>query len=81
MPTLLIHAKDDGLAAFQNAARAAERIPRAQLLAIDHGGHLLIGSQQRIRQQVASFLAASRVGEQQAANASAPASSATGLTP
>jgi pimeloyl-ACP methyl ester carboxylesterase len=34
VPTLLIHAKDDGLAAFQNAARAAQRIPGAELLAI-----------------------------------------------
>jgi pimeloyl-ACP methyl ester carboxylesterase len=27
VPTLLIHARDDGLAAFQNAVGAAERIP------------------------------------------------------
>jgi pimeloyl-ACP methyl ester carboxylesterase len=62
VPTLIINARDDGLSAFQNAARAAGRIPGAKLLAIDHGGHLLLGSEQRIRQEMASFLAGSRVG-------------------
>ena len=62
VPTLLIHARDDGMAAFQNAARAAERIPGAELLAIERGGHMLLGSDDLIRQEVARFLAASRVG-------------------
>jgi pimeloyl-ACP methyl ester carboxylesterase len=62
VPTLLINARDDGLAAFQNAARAAERILGAELLAIDHGGHMLLGSEALIGQEVARFLAASRVG-------------------
>ena len=62
VPTLLIHAKDDGLAAFQNAAHAAERIPGAELLAIDQGGHMLLGSETLIGQEVARFLVASRVG-------------------
>jgi pimeloyl-ACP methyl ester carboxylesterase len=61
VPTLLIHAKDDGLAAFQNAARAAERIPGAELLAIEHGGHLLLGSEDLIRREVARFLVVDRV--------------------
>ena len=62
VPTLLIHAKDDGLAAFQNATRAAERIPGAELLAIDHGGHMLLGSDGLIVREVARFLTGSRVG-------------------
>ena len=62
VPTLIINARDDGLSAFENAASAAERIPGAELLAIDHGGHLLLGSEALIRQEVARFLAASRVG-------------------
>jgi pimeloyl-ACP methyl ester carboxylesterase len=33
VPTLIINTKDDGLAAFENAARAAERIPRASVRA------------------------------------------------
>jgi pimeloyl-ACP methyl ester carboxylesterase len=62
VPTLIINARDDGLAAFQNAVRAAERIPGAELLAIDHGGHMLVGSETLIGQEVARFLAGSRVG-------------------
>jgi pimeloyl-ACP methyl ester carboxylesterase len=44
------------------AARAAERIPGAELLAIDQGGHMLLGSEDLIGQEVARFLAGSRVG-------------------
>jgi pimeloyl-ACP methyl ester carboxylesterase len=62
VPTLIINARDDGLSAFQNAARAAERIPGAELLAIDQGGHMLLGSETLIGQEVARFLVASRVG-------------------
>jgi pimeloyl-ACP methyl ester carboxylesterase len=62
VPTLIINARDDGLSAFQNAARAAERIPGAELLAIDHGGHMLLGSEGLILREVARFLAGSRVG-------------------
>jgi pimeloyl-ACP methyl ester carboxylesterase len=62
VPTLIINARDDGLSAFQNAARAAQRIPGAELLAIDHGGHMLLGSEGLIVREVARFLAASHVG-------------------
>jgi pimeloyl-ACP methyl ester carboxylesterase len=62
VPTLIINARDDGLSAFQNAVRAAERIPGAELLAIDQGGHMLLGSETLIGQEVARFLVASRVG-------------------
>jgi pimeloyl-ACP methyl ester carboxylesterase len=62
VPTLIVNARDDGLSAFQNAARAAERIPGAELLAIDHGGHMLLGSEGLIVREVARFLAGTRVG-------------------
>jgi pimeloyl-ACP methyl ester carboxylesterase len=62
VPTLIINARDDSLSAFQNAARAAERIPGAELLAIDQGGHMLLGSETLIGQEVARFLVARRVG-------------------
>ena len=62
VPTLIVNARDDGLSAFENAARAAERIPGAELLAIDHGGHMLLGSEGLIVREVARFLAGSRVG-------------------
>jgi pimeloyl-ACP methyl ester carboxylesterase len=62
VPTLIVNARDDGLSAFENAASAAERIPGAELLAIDHGGHMLLGSEGLIVREVARFLDASRVG-------------------
>jgi pimeloyl-ACP methyl ester carboxylesterase len=62
VPTLIVNARDDGLSAFENAASAAERIPGAELLAIDQGGHMLVGSEDLIVREVARFLAGSRVG-------------------
>ena len=56
VPTLIVNARDDGLSAFENAASAAERIPGAELLAIDHGGHMLLGSEGLIVREVARFL-------------------------
>jgi pimeloyl-ACP methyl ester carboxylesterase len=60
--TLIVNARDDGLSAFENAASAAERIPGAELLALEGGGHMLLGSEGRIVREVARFLAGSRVG-------------------
>jgi pimeloyl-ACP methyl ester carboxylesterase len=60
VPTLIINTKDDGLAAFENAARAAERIPGSRLVAIERGGHLLLGSERRIQSEIAALVAANR---------------------
>jgi pimeloyl-ACP methyl ester carboxylesterase len=57
-PTLIINSKDDGLAKFANAARAAERIRGSKLLAIEGGGHLLLGSESSIRKEIAALIAA-----------------------
>lgn len=54
-PTLIINAKDDGLSAFDNAVRASERITRSKLTAANRGGHLLLGSETRIQQEIAAF--------------------------
>jgi pimeloyl-ACP methyl ester carboxylesterase len=62
VPTLIVNARDDGLSAFENAASAAERIPGAELLAIERGGHMLLGSEGLIVREVARFLTGSRVG-------------------
>ncbi len=52
-PTLVIHARDDGLQLFRNAEFAVDTMPNARLLAFDHGGHLLLAVQQaRIRQEL-----------------------------
>jgi pimeloyl-ACP methyl ester carboxylesterase len=55
VPTLIINAKDDGLSAFDNAARASTRIRGSKLMAIDQGGHLLLGSETRIQGEISAF--------------------------
>ena len=56
VPTLIMNAKDDGLSAYANAADAAQRIKKAKLVPVERGGHLLLGSEQRIRQETAAFI-------------------------
>jgi pimeloyl-ACP methyl ester carboxylesterase len=48
VPTLIIHAEDDTLQLYHNAAFAASTIPRAQLLRFATGGHLVIIVEQEI---------------------------------
>jgi pimeloyl-ACP methyl ester carboxylesterase len=55
VPTLIINAKDDGLSAFGNAAQASGQIRRSKLVAIDRGGHLLLGGEARIKEEIAAF--------------------------
>ena len=54
VPALIVHAPDDPVASFDAAQRAAGRIPRARLLRVDRGGHLMLRPQETVR--VAAFL-------------------------
>lgn len=56
VPTLVIHARDDGIAPFAGGARTAERIFGAELMAFDTGGHLLLGHHAAVRARVNAFL-------------------------
>jgi pimeloyl-ACP methyl ester carboxylesterase len=56
VPTLVIHAVDDSLAKYENAAALAARIPNAKLLSIPNGGHLLLSQGDLVRSEVARFL-------------------------
>lgn len=51
-PTTIINARDDPMSAFDNAARAANRIPGCRLVAVPSGGHLLLGSERVVRDEV-----------------------------
>lgn len=44
-PTLIVHAKDDGLQLYRNAVFAAINIPHAQLVSFETGGHMVIVTQ------------------------------------
>jgi pimeloyl-ACP methyl ester carboxylesterase len=57
VPTLLVHARDDPLATYEAAVRAAERIPGSTLLSLESGGHLALGQIDHVQARVGSFLA------------------------
>ncbi len=56
-PTLIVHAKDDPLASYDAARRAAARIAGARLISLESGGHLMLGQGEAIRTDLDAFLA------------------------
>lgn len=59
-PTLVVHARDDGINPFAVAEYAAEMITGAKLLAFDTGGHMMLGRTGEVRRAVRDFLDAHR---------------------
>jgi pimeloyl-ACP methyl ester carboxylesterase len=57
VPTLVISAKDDPLAPYRFAAQAASRIPGARLVTIERGGHLFLGHDAEVRNEISAFVA------------------------
>ncbi len=56
VPTLVIHAKDDILVNPSHSQYAAQKIPNAKVIALDSGGHILIGQHERVKYEVVKFL-------------------------
>jgi pimeloyl-ACP methyl ester carboxylesterase len=56
VPTLLVHAADDRLAPYDRVPAAAARIPGAQLVTIDAGGHLFLQHQAQVRAATQRFI-------------------------
>lgn len=56
VPTLVINAKDDPMANFDDAQAMSERIPQARFVSIPEGGHVLAGSGDRVSGQIGQFL-------------------------
>jgi hypothetical protein len=46
----------DPMPPFAGAKRMAEQIPQAQFMALDGGGHLLMGHHERVRSAITSFI-------------------------
>lgn len=62
-PTLIVHARDDMLQLYSNAAFAAATIPGSRLLGFERGGHLLIAVEQAVIQtEVQNFIRANQRG-------------------
>jgi pimeloyl-ACP methyl ester carboxylesterase len=57
VPTVIVHTRDDQLASHEASRRAASRIAGARFISLDSGGHLLLGQQERVRQELADFFA------------------------
>ncbi len=55
-PTLVVSAVDDPMALHVNARALAESIPTAQLLAIPHGGHMMLGRAAEVSAAISEFL-------------------------
>jgi pimeloyl-ACP methyl ester carboxylesterase len=55
VPTLIVHTKDDQLASHEASRRAAGRIPGAQFISLDSGGHMMLGQDKNLAELV-SFL-------------------------
>ena len=57
VPTMILHARDDPLASYEAAERAAARIPGSVLVTVESGGHLMLGQHDHVRTALADFLA------------------------
>lgn len=55
-PTLVIHARDDGINPYAIGDSIARRIPGAQMMGLDAGGHLLLGHHAAVRAKANAFL-------------------------
>lgn len=56
VPTLIVHARDDTMASYASAEAAARRIPSAQLVSHEAGGHLMLGQHDKSQAAVMTFL-------------------------
>lgn len=56
MPVLVINARDDPLTLHANAEALAARLPNAELVTIEDGGHLFLGHSSEVRGAIAAFL-------------------------
>ena len=56
VPTLVISAADDHYGTYENGLYTAEQIPDARFIGFPTGGHLLIGHDEEVREQITAFL-------------------------
>jgi 2-hydroxy-6-oxonona-2,4-dienedioate hydrolase len=57
-PTLVLHSQDDKLIPYENGQHSASKIPGAELVSFEQGGHLMMGNFEAINAEVTTFLAA-----------------------
>jgi pimeloyl-ACP methyl ester carboxylesterase len=55
-PTLIVHARDDGINPFPIAEFLSRSLPQARFLPLDHGGHMLLGHKAEVITAIADLL-------------------------
>lgn len=59
-PTLVVHARDDRINPFGVGETIAARVPGAELVVFERGGHLLLGHHAALRSRISDFAAQSQ---------------------
>jgi pimeloyl-ACP methyl ester carboxylesterase len=55
VPTLVVHAVEDGLQPYSHGENTATRVPDTEFLSYEQGGHLLLLQLDEVREKVAAF--------------------------
>ncbi|MHA1971356.1 MAG: alpha/beta fold hydrolase [Candidatus Hodarchaeales archaeon] len=56
IPVLIIHARDDPLASFDEAEEMGKRVPDSKFVAFENGGHLVFGHSNEVQQLISGFI-------------------------
>ena len=56
VPVLILHAKDDKLASYEDAVNASERFPEHIFVSFEDGGHLMAGHEVEVYKAVMGFV-------------------------
>ncbi len=56
MPTLILHAKDDKLASYEDVTKVVGRFPNCSFVSFEDGGHLMAGHGEEIKNKVNFFI-------------------------
>jgi pimeloyl-ACP methyl ester carboxylesterase len=57
VPTLVVHARDDGLQPYAHGVNTATRVPGAVFASYERGGHMLLLQYEEVRRRIDAFLA------------------------
>ena len=56
VPSLILHAKDDKLANYEDTVNALSRFPNCKFVSFETGGHMMVGHSEEIKKAVFEFI-------------------------
>lgn len=56
VPSLILHAKDDKLANYEDTVNALSRFPNCKFVSFETGGHMMVGHSEEIKKAVSEFI-------------------------